>query len=45
MHIAGINWVAVLLAATAFFAVGYVIHMRLVDLRPGMLPSTSTTLN
>lgn len=33
MHIAGINWVAVLAAAAAFFAIGYVIHMRLVDLK------------
>ncbi|CAN5445829.1 hypothetical protein BH10PSE6_BH10PSE6_40500 [soil metagenome] len=33
MHIAGINWVAVLIAAAAFFAIGYVIHMRLVDLK------------
>ena len=33
MHIAGINWVAVLAAALAFFAIGYVIHMRLVDLK------------
>ena len=33
MHIAGINWVAVLVAAAAFFAIGYVIHMRLVDLK------------
>ncbi|RDJ20320.1 DUF1761 domain-containing protein [Bosea caraganae] len=32
MHIAGINWVAVLVAAAAFTAIGYVIHMRLVDL-------------
>ncbi len=32
MHIAGINWVAVLVAASAFFAIGFVIHMRLVDL-------------
>ena len=32
MHIAGINWAAVLAAAAAFFAIGYVIHMRLVDL-------------
>ena len=32
MHIAGINWAAVLVAAAAFFAIGYVIHMRLVDL-------------
>lgn len=33
MHIAGINWVAVLTAALVFFAIGYVIHMRLVDLK------------
>jgi hypothetical protein len=33
MHIAGINWAAVLAAAAAFFAIGYVIHMRLVDLK------------
>lgn len=33
MHFAGINWVAVLAAAAAFFAIGYVIHMRLVDLK------------
>jgi len=33
MQIAGINWVAVLAAAAAFFAIGYVIHMRLVDLK------------
>ena len=26
------NWAAVLAAAAAFFAIGYVIHMRLVDL-------------
>lgn len=32
MHIAGINWAAVLVAAAAYFAIGYVIHMRLVDL-------------
>ena len=32
MHFAGINWAAVLVAAAAFFAIGYVIHMRLVDL-------------
>lgn len=32
MHIAGINWVAVLVAAAVFFAIGYIIHMRLVDL-------------
>ena len=32
MHIAGINWAAVLVAAAAFFGIGYVIHMRLVDL-------------
>ena len=30
MHFAGINWAAVLAAAAAFFAIGYVIHMRLV---------------
>lgn len=33
MHIAGINWVAVLVAAATFAAIGYVIHMRLVDLK------------
>ena len=33
MHIVGINWVAVLAAAAAFFAIGYVIHMRMVDLK------------
>lgn len=33
MHIAGINWAAVLVAAAAFFAIGFVIHMRLVDLK------------
>ena len=33
MHIAGINWVAVVVAAAAVFAIGYVIHMRLVDLK------------
>ena len=33
MHIAGINWVAVVVAAVAFFAIGYLIHMRLVDLK------------
>ena len=33
MHIAGINWVAVLVAAAVFFAIGYIIHMRLVDLK------------
>jgi hypothetical protein len=33
MHIAGINWFAVLVAAAAFFAIGYVIHMRAVDLK------------
>jgi hypothetical protein len=32
MHIADINWVAVLVAAAAFFAIGYVIHLQLVDL-------------
>lgn len=32
MHIAGINWVAVLVAAACFVAIGYVIHMQLVDL-------------
>lgn len=32
MHIAGINWVAILVAAVVFFAIGYVIHMQLVDL-------------
>ena len=32
MHFAGINWAAVLVAAAAFFAIGYVIHMRMVDL-------------
>jgi len=33
MHLFGINWAAVLVAATAFFAIGFVIHMRLVDLK------------
>jgi hypothetical protein len=33
MHIAGINWAAVLVAAAAFFAIGFVIHMKLVDLK------------
>ena len=33
MHIAGINWVAVLTAAAAFFVIGFVIHLRLVDLK------------
>ena len=33
MHIAGINWAAVLVAALAFFALGFVIHMKLVDLK------------
>ena len=33
MHVAGINWVAVLVAAAAYFAIGYLIHMRLVDLK------------
>lgn len=32
MHLFGINWAAVLVAAAAFFAIGFVIHMRLVDL-------------
>ena len=32
MDFAGVNWAAVLVAASAFFAIGYVIHMRLVDL-------------
>ena len=32
MHFAGINWAAVLVAAAAFFAIGYVIQMRMVDL-------------
>jgi predicted small integral membrane protein len=32
MHIADINWVAVLVAAAAFYAIGYVIHLQLVDL-------------
>ena len=32
MRIAGINWIAVLAAAVAFIAIGYVIHMQLVDL-------------
>ena len=45
MHIAGINWVAVLAAAAAFFAIGFVIHMRLVDLRAWMPPSTSIKLS
>lgn len=33
MHFAGINWAAVLTAAAAFFAIGFIIHMRLVDLK------------
>jgi hypothetical protein len=33
MHLFGINWAAVLVAAAAFFAIGFVIHMRLVDLK------------
>lgn len=33
MHIAGINWAAVLVAAAVYFAIGYVIHLRLVDLK------------
>ena len=33
MHILGINWVAVLAAAAAYFAIGFVIHMKLVDLK------------
>jgi hypothetical protein len=33
MHIAGINWAAVLVAAAVFLAIGYVIHLRLVDLK------------
>ena len=32
MRIAGINWIAVLVAALFFIAIGYVIHMQLVDL-------------
>lgn len=32
MHFAGFNWAAVLVSAAAFFAIGYIIHMRLVDL-------------
>jgi hypothetical protein len=32
MRIAGINWFAVLIATVAFIAIGYVIHMQLVDL-------------
>lgn len=32
MHVAGINWAAVLVAALAFAAIGYLIHMRLVDM-------------
>ena len=32
MHIAGINWAAVLVAAAVYFAIGYFIHLRLVDL-------------
>jgi hypothetical protein len=32
MRIAGINWIAVLVATLAFIAIGYVIHMQLVDL-------------
>jgi uncharacterized protein DUF1761 len=33
MHLFGLNWAAVLVAAAAFFAIGFVIHMRLVDLK------------
>jgi hypothetical protein len=33
MRFAGINWLAVLVAAAVFFAIGYVIHMQLVDLQ------------
>ena len=32
MRNAGINWIAVLVATLAFIAIGYVIHMHLVDL-------------
>ena len=32
MRIAGINWIAVLVATLAFIAIGYVIHMQVVDL-------------
>ena len=31
MHVAGINWVAVLAATAAYFAIGFVIHLRLID--------------
>ena len=34
MHIAGINWAAVLVGAAAFFAIGFVIHERLQIPRP-----------
>lgn len=33
MRFAGINWIAVVVAAAAYFAIGYVIHMQLVDLK------------
>jgi hypothetical protein len=33
MHIFGLNWAAILVAAAAFFAIGFLIHMRLVDLK------------
>jgi hypothetical protein len=32
MRFAGINWLAVLTSAAIFFAIGYAIHMQLVDL-------------
>jgi hypothetical protein len=32
MRIAGINWIAVLVATLIFIAIGYVIHMQMVDL-------------
>lgn len=32
MRIAGINWIAVLVATLVFIAIGYVIHMQMVDL-------------
>lgn len=31
MHIAGINWVAVLAAAGAFYGIGFVIYWLLID--------------
>jgi hypothetical protein len=32
MRVAGINWVAVLIAAVTYVVIGYVIHLQLVDL-------------